>query len=63
MGHGKVLIDKTKEVVIKESAIGTSLDVIPEILGHHVDTVKRFLKDPSPRKKESDAVLFKSVTD
>ena len=63
MGLGKALTDKEKEVIIKESAKGTSFDVIAEITGRHVDTVKRFLKDPSPRKKRSDAGCSKTVTD
>ena len=54
MGRGKALTDKEKEV-IKESAKGKFVDVVAEITGSHIDTVKRFLKDLSPWKKRSDA--------
>ena len=54
-GRRKALIDKKKEVIINKSAKGNSLDVINEITGRHIDIVERFLKDPSPRKKRSDA--------
>ena len=41
MGRGKALTDKEKEVIIKESAKDSSIDVIAEITGRHIDTVKR----------------------
>lgn len=63
MGRGKALTVNEKEVIIKESAKGTSLADIAQIIGRHIDTVKRFLKDPSPRKKRSDAGLSKTVND
>ena len=62
MGRRKALTDDEKAVIIKESAKGTSPDAIAEKIGRHVDTVKRYQKDPTPRKKRSDAGIFKAVT-
>ena len=47
----------------EESAKGTSPDAIAAKIGRHVDTVKRFQKNPTPRKKRSDAGISKTVTD
>uniref|UniRef100_A0A0L8H392 Tc3 transposase DNA binding domain-containing protein n=1 Tax=Octopus bimaculoides TaxID=37653 RepID=A0A0L8H392_OCTBM len=62
MGRGKGLNKEEKSIIMKESTKGTSLHVIAEKLGRHVDTVRRFLKDPSPRKKRSDCGTSKTVT-
>lgn len=62
MGRGKALTSKEKEIIIKESAKGISPDVIAAKIRRHIDTVKRFLKDPSPRKKRSDAGRSRTVT-
>lgn len=62
MGRGKALTDDEKAIIIKETAKGTSPDAIAEQIGRHVDSVKRFLKDPSPRKKRSDAGVSKTVS-
>ena len=63
MGRGKALTEDEKAVIIKESAKGTSPDAIAAKIGRHVDTVKRFQKNPTPRKKRSDAGISKTVTD
>ena len=63
MGRGKALTEDEKAVIIKESAKGTSPDVIAAKIGCHVDTVKIFQKNPTPRKKLSNAGLSKTVTD
>lgn len=63
MGRGKALNDDEKAVIIKESAKGTSPNDIATKIGRHVDTVKRFQKNPAPRKKRSDAGTSKTVTD
>uniref|UniRef100_A0A0L8FUY2 Transposase Tc1-like domain-containing protein n=1 Tax=Octopus bimaculoides TaxID=37653 RepID=A0A0L8FUY2_OCTBM len=51
-----------KSVIIKESAKGTSLHVIAEKLGRHVDMVRQLLKDSSPKKKWSNCGTSKTVT-
>lgn len=56
--HKKSL--KQKEV-IKISAKCTSLDGIVEITRRHIDILKRFLKDLSPKKKLSNAGCFKEL--
>ena len=62
MGRAKVLTDVEKQIIIKETAKGTSTAVIARKLGRHIDTVRRFLKDPSPRKKRSDAGHSRTVS-
>ena len=60
MAHWKALTNDEKAVIIKESAKGNSRDAIAEKIGRHV---RRFQKDPLPRKKRSDAEISKTVTD
>ena len=48
---------------INVSAKGTTLDAIAQKIVCHVDTVKRFQKDPWPRKKRPDAGILKTVTE
>ena len=50
MGRQKALNDDER-AVIKGSAKGTTPDAIAHKIGRHVDTVKGFQKDSSPRKK------------
>lgn len=51
MGRGRGFNDGEKAIIIKEIARGRNVSIIAESLGRHVDTVKRFITDPSPRKK------------
>ena len=62
MGRAKGLTTDEKATIIKESGKGTDARAIAISLGRHVDTVKRFLADPSPRKKRSDSGVLKAVT-
>lgn len=57
MGHEKDLNDEVHPV--RE---GTPLYIFAEKLVRYVDTVRRFLKKPSPRKKGSDCGTYKNVT-
>ena len=52
MGRAKGLTTDEKATIIKESGKGTDARAIAISLYRHVDTVKRFIADPSPRKKE-----------
>ena len=54
--------DKKVVIIIESSAKGTTLGAIAKKIGQ-VDTVKRFQKDPSARKKRSDTEIFKTVTE
>ena len=63
MGRQKALNGDEKAVIIKKSAKGITHDAIAQKIGRHVDTVKRFQKDPSPRKKRSNAEIFKTVAE
>ena len=63
MGRGKASTEDEKDVIINKSAESTSPDAIAAKIDRHVDTVKRFQKNPTPRKKLSDAGLSKTVTD
>jgi len=62
MGRAKGLTEAEKETIVKGIAKGTSPKVIAHSIGRHVDTVKRFLADPSQRKKRSDSGVLKAVT-
>ena len=62
MGRAKGLTADEKATIIKEIAKGTNAKDIAHSLGRHVDTVKRFVADPSPRKKLSDSGILKAVT-
>ena len=44
-------------------AKGTSPEVMAFYIGRHVDTVKRYLSNLSPRKTRADAGVLKGVTD
>ena len=50
MGRAKGLSADEKAIIIKEIAKGTNAKDIDHSLGRHVDTVKSFVADPSPRK-------------
>ena len=43
------LTDAEKEIIIKETAKRSSHGTIATILGRHIKTVQRFLKNLSPR--------------
>ena len=62
MGRAKGLTDDEKATIVKKTAEGTDAKGIATSLGRHVDTVKSFLSDPSPRKKRSDSGTLKAVT-
>lgn len=62
MGRAKGLTADEKATIIKEIAKGTNAKDIAHSLGRHVDTVKRFVADPTPRKKRSDSGVLKAVT-
>lgn len=51
-----------KSVITKETAKGTLLYSIAEKLVRRLDTVRRFLGDPSSRKKRSNCGTSKSLT-
>ena len=61
MGKAKGLTADEKATIIKEIAKGTNAKDIAHSLDRHVDTVKRFVADPSPRKKRSDSGVLKAV--
>ena len=62
MGRGKALTDDEKAIIIKETAKVTSPNAIAEKIGRHVDSVKRYLKDPSAKKKRLNAGFSKAVS-
>ena len=61
MGRAKDLTDEEKQIIIKETAKKTSCASIAMILGRHVRTIQRFLKNPSTRKARSDKGELKVV--
>lgn len=61
MGRAKDLTDEEKQTIIKENAKKTSCACIARILGRHVKTINRFLRDPSARKARSDKGKLKAV--
>ena len=64
MGKAKDLIEAEKCIIVKELAKGTPPKVIAISIGRHVDTVKRYLSNPSPRKtRQMIASVLKKVTD
>lgn len=63
MGSGKGQNDKGKAVIIDKTAKGTSRDAIAKKLGRHFDTARRFLKDPSPRRQQSDCRTSETMTE
>jgi len=63
MGRSRSLTEAEKATIVKESAKGSSSEAIAKKLGRHVDTVKRFQKDPSPRKKRSDSGTSRTVNE
>ena len=48
---------------MNEMTKGTHSKVIETSIGHHVDTVKRYLSNLSPRKTRANAGVLKKVTD
>ena len=63
MGKAKDLTEAEKCIIVKEMAKGTPPEVIATSIGRHVDTVKRYLSNQSPRKTPADASVLKRVTD
>ena len=61
MGRAKDLTDEEKQTIIKETAKKTSCAAIARILGRHVRTIQRFLRNPSTRKVRSDKGELKAV--
>ena len=61
MGRRKDLNKGEKNIIIKEIAKGTTSKAITEKINRHVVTVKRFLKNPSKRKPQSDCGVLKLV--
>ena len=49
-GKAKDLTEAEKCIIVKEMAKGTPPKVIATFIGRHVDTAKRYLSNPSPRK-------------
>ena len=62
MGKGKDLTGAEKHIIMKEIAKGTPPKVIATSICRHVDTVKGYLANPSPRKTRTDAGVLKTVT-
>lgn len=52
---------KKKSLILKENAKGTSLYVIVEMLGRHVDTIRQYLRHPLPMNKRSDCDTSETV--
>jgi hypothetical protein len=63
MGRGTELTEDERRTIIKETAKGTSVEAVAHQIGRHPRTIKRFLADPSPRKKRSDAGSSKLQTE
>jgi len=59
MGRARGLTDAEKAKIVKDMAKGTPIKDIAASVGRHVDTVKRYLADPSPRKKRKDSGVLK----
>lgn len=62
MGRARGLSDAEKATIVKETGKGSSPRGIATKLGRHIDTIRRYLKNPSPRKQRSDSGVLKSVT-
>jgi len=62
MGRAKGLTDDEKATIIKEIAKGTDVKDKAISSGRHVDIVKHFVADLSPRKKRSDFGALNAVT-
>ena len=54
MGRAKGLTAVEKATIMKEIAKGTNAKNIARLLCRHIYTVKRFVADPSLRKKRLD---------
>lgn len=63
MGRKPGLSEDEKCSIIQKTAKCIPVEVIAKELGRHQRTIKRFLADPSPRKKRSDAGSSKLKTD
>ena len=61
MGRANDLTDEEKQTIIKETANNKSCASIARILGRHVRTIQRFLRNPSTRKVRSDKGKLKAV--
>lgn len=61
MGRAKALTEEEKQTIIIEIAKKTPCASIASMLGRHVKTIQRFLKDPSNRKTRSDKGKIKTV--
>lgn len=62
MGRARGLTDAEKAKIVKYMAKRTPIKDIAASIGRHVDTVKRYLADPSPRKKRSDSGVLKTAS-
>ena len=63
MGKVKDITEAEKYIIVKEMSKGTPPKVIATSIVRHVDTVKRYLSNPSPRKTRADAGVLERVTD
>ena len=58
------LTEAEKCIIAKEMAKGTPPPkVIAPSVGRHVDTGKRYLSNPTPKRSRADAGVLKRVTD
>ena len=62
MGRAKGITADEKATIIREFAKGTNAKDIAHSLGRHVDTVERFIANPTPRKKRSNSGGLKAKT-
>ena len=63
MGRKTDLSKDEKSLIIHNTAKGIPVEAIAKELGRHQRKIKRFLANPSPRKKRSDAGSSKLKTD
>lgn len=62
MGKATTLTTTEKSQIVEELGKGTPLKVIAKILGRHVVTIRRFVKNPYPSKPRSDCGVPRCVT-
>ena len=63
MGKANDLTEAERCIIVKEMAKGIPPKVIATSIGRHVDTMKRYLSNPSARKTRADAGVLKRGTD
>ena len=61
MWRAKALTEAEKTTIIKKAGRSTSPVAIAQMLGRHVKTIQRFLKDLSPRKCRNDKGIGKFI--